>query len=135
VEPLITQFVRNLKKRRAESASGSDEQSTSQGNAYARKANGEMPLEISDMAQEPGSDMPIPREPNASKAGRKRVPRLSAQNYKRPTSPQRNGRVYYKVIGESYIHNMMHGEAVKWQNDTVTFGNENRVLTEIFELR
>lgn len=50
-------------------------------------------------------------------------------------SPAPPPSVYYKVIGESYIYNMMHGEAIKWQNDKLNEGNENRVRTQIFELR
>lgn len=43
--------------------------------------------------------------------------------------------VYYKVIGESYIHNMMHGEAIKFQNDSINDEKLPRVRTQIFELR
>lgn len=35
---------------------------------------------------------------------------------------------YYEFVGECYLHGMMDGEAIKYQN-------ENEVRAEIFEIR
>ena len=49
-----------------------------------------------------------------------------------PLMPKKTGgqanRNYYKLIGPCYVHGMMNGEAIMYQND-------NQVRPEIFELR
>lgn len=42
---------------------------------------------------------------------------------------------YYRLIGECYVHNMMNGEAIEWQNETVSSDTAKKVLPRIFELR
>ncbi|KAK3669770.1 hypothetical protein LTR78_010343 [Recurvomyces mirabilis] len=42
---------------------------------------------------------------------------------------------FYTLIGEAYIHGMMDGEAIEWQNETALPQHGPRVQAEIFEIR
>lgn len=56
---------------------------------------------------------------------------------KKPRLPMRevNPKRYYKLIGECYVHNMMNGEAIEWQNESVANPERERVPSRTFELR
>lgn len=43
---------------------------------------------------------------------------------------------YYELIGECYVHTMMDGEAIRWQNESVVWEDQKkRVKPTVFELR
>jgi len=43
---------------------------------------------------------------------------------------------YYKIVGECYIHGMMNGEAIEWQNKTADPSYDGqRIMAEVFEIR
>ena len=41
---------------------------------------------------------------------------------------EKSDRFYYEIVGECYVHGMMNGEALEWQN-------EKEVKAKFFELR
>ncbi|KAK4897648.1 hypothetical protein LTR27_004794 [Elasticomyces elasticus] len=54
--------------------------------------------------------------------------------YKSNRRPQKD--YYYTLIGECYVHGMMDGHAIEWQNQVVGSDSEaDRVQFEIFEIR
>ncbi|KAK5735307.1 hypothetical protein LTR17_008314 [Elasticomyces elasticus] len=89
--------------------------------------------------QTKGSSGATYRGENKSAAHSKGFPPSTKRAKPRPGDGNANRKPrtdYYTLIGECYIHGMMNGHAIEWQNQTVGAGPEaDRVKAEIFEIR
>ncbi|KAK5135496.1 hypothetical protein LTR08_005131 [Meristemomyces frigidus] len=65
---------------------------------------------------------------------RSKKPAITLKPRRQPTRDEQLDH-YYEVIGECYIHNMMNGEAIQWQNDSILESTNDRMPPKILELR